>query len=433
MAKIKEVRSREILDSRGVPTLETEVVLDDGAVGSAAVPSGASTGEHEAVELRDGDKSRFLGKGVRTAVDNAANILGKAVIGMDAGEQIAVDEKMIALDGTPNKGKLGANAILSVSMALTRAQAASLKEPLYACLRRAYGIEDKDFILPAPMLNIVNGGKHADSGLDVQEFMIVPVGADSFPEALRMGSEIYHVLKKLLASRKHSVAVGDEGGFAPRISTHDEVLSTVLESVDKAGYSGKVKLALDCAASEFFKDGGYGFEGKTIPAEELIGVYAGWVDKYPIVSIEDPLHEDDWGAWKSMTSKVGGKIRIIGDDLFVTNETRLDRGIKEGSANAILIKLNQIGSVTETVRSVRKAHAAGFASVISHRSGETEDPYIADLSVALNTGAIKTGAPCRSERLSKYNQLLRIHDQLGGKAAYARDKAFRAGAGAVRA
>jgi len=425
MAKIKEVHAREILDSRGIPTLEAEVRLEDGSFGRAAVPSGASTGEHEAVELRDGDKGRFLGKGVLKAVGNVKSVLAPAVIGMAADDQEKIDEKMISLDDTPNKGKLGANAILGVSMAVTRAAAASRREPLYIHLRRVFGIKEKEFLLPAPMFNIINGGKHADSGLDVQEFMVVPVGAPSFPEALRMGAEVYQTLKKILAERKHSTAVGDEGGFAPRIPSHDEVLNTILEAIGKAGYSGKVKLGLDSAASEFYRDGEYIFEGKTLSPKQMTDVYAAWLGKYPIISYEDPLAEDDWTGWKEMTARVGDKARIIGDDIFVTNVERLERGIKEKSANAILIKLNQIGSVTETVRAVRRAHEVGFAAVISHRSGETEDAYISDLSVALNTGAIKTGAPCRSERLCKYNQLLRIHDELGGKARYAGGTAFR--------
>ncbi|MFA5140022.1 MAG: phosphopyruvate hydratase [Elusimicrobiota bacterium] len=431
--KIKTVRSREILDSRGVPTLEAEVRLSDGSAGRAAVPSGASTGEHEAVELRDGDKGRHLGKGVLRAVANVERVLGPAVRGMDACDQEGIDEKMIALDGTPNKGRLGANAILGVSMAVSRAAAASAGRPLYAHLRRVFGVKSKEYILPAPMLNIVNGGKHADSGLDVQEFMIVPVGASSFPEALRAGAETYHHLKKLLASRSHSVAVGDEGGFAPRIRKHEEVLDTILEAAKNAGHGKTIRLALDSAASEFYRDGAYRFEGQALTANDLAKRYAAWTERYPIISYEDPLAEDDWDGWKSMTSMIGGKVRIIGDDIFVTNVARLERGIREGSANAILIKLNQIGSVTETVRAVLKAHDAGFASVISHRSGETEDAYIADLSVALNTGAIKTGAPCRSERLCKYNQLLRIHDELGAKAVYARDRAFRMSRNTVRA
>ncbi len=426
MSKIASVTAREILDSRGFPTLEAEVRLESGALGRAAVPSGASTGEHEAVELRDGDKGRFLGKGVIQAVANAKDALGPALIGMDANDQKAIDEKMLGLDGTPNKGKLGANALLGVSMAVSRAAAAEKGVPLYRHLRDAFSIDEKEWLLPVPMLNIINGGQHADSGLDVQEFMVVPIGAPSFPEALRWGAEIYQHLKKLLSARGEATAVGDEGGFAPRLKTHDEAIEIIFEAIKIAGYSGKVSLSLDAAASEFCQDGKYGFEGGSLSAVEMTGKYAAWVEKYPVASIEDPLDENDWDGWKTLTAKLGDRIRVIGDDLFVTNVERLDRGIKEASANSILIKLNQIGTVTETVAAVLKAHAAGFSAVISHRSGETEDSYIADLSVALNAGAIKTGAPCRSERLSKYNQLLRIHDELGSEAKYSGDKAFRA-------
>ncbi|MFH2203662.1 MAG: phosphopyruvate hydratase [Elusimicrobiota bacterium] len=427
MAKIKDVRAREILDSRGFPTLEAEIVLEDGAIGRAAVPSGASTGEHEAVELRDKDKSRFLGKGVRQAVENVVQVLGPAVKSMDAADQVGIDETIIGLDGSSNKGKLGANALLGVSMAAARAAAASSGTPLYIHLRKAFNIKHEEFLLPAPMLNIINGGKHADSGLDVQEFMIVPTDAADFPEALRMGAEIYQHLKMLLKARNHSVAVGDEGGFAPHLNSHDEALEIVLEAIQKAGYEGRVQLALDAAASEFFKVGKYQFEGQARTAAEMNEIYARWVAHHPIISLEDPLAEDDWDGWKALTAKIGDKTRIIGDDIFVTNLERLGRGIEEKSANSILIKLNQIGTVMETVHAVLKAHGAGFMSVISHRSGETEDPFIADLAVALNAGAIKTGAPCRSERLAKYNQLLRIHDELGDKAVFARDRAFRAG------
>ncbi|MEE8425056.1 MAG: phosphopyruvate hydratase [Elusimicrobiota bacterium] len=433
-ARIKEVRAREILDSRGLPTLEAEVSLSDGSFGRAAVPSGASTGEHEAVELRDGDVKRFLGKGVRKAVENVQGPIAKAVAGLHAEKQASVDGMMIELDSSENKGNLGANAILAVSMAVSRAAAASRKKPLYEYLRETFDLKLKDWLLPAPMLNIINGGVHADSGLDVQEFMIVPTGASSFPEALRMGAEVYQHLKKLLAEAHESTAVGDEGGFAPRLKTHDEALDTIQEAIGRAGYEGKIRLALDAAASEFFGDGKYGFEGSPRTAKEMTGIYGGWIAKHDILSLEDPLAEDDWAGWKGLTSELGSKVRIIGDDIFVTNPKRLERGVQERSANAILIKLNQIGSVTETVSTVRKAHAAGFTAVISHRSGETEDPYIADFAVALNAGAIKTGAPCRSERLAKYNQLLRIHDELGPRAVYAGDRAFRsAGAGAVNA
>ncbi|MEK7656368.1 MAG: phosphopyruvate hydratase [Elusimicrobiota bacterium] len=424
MAKITRVFAREILDSRGWPTLEADVLLEDGALGRAAVPSGASTGEHEAVELRDGDPRRYLGKGTLKAVANAAEVLGNAVAGMDAADQQALDEKLIAVDGSPNKGRLGANALLGVSMAASRAAALSARKPLYRVLRDAFYLTDVEPLLPTPMFNIVNGGKHADSGLDVQEFMVVPVGASSFGEALRMGVEVYQALKKLLALRGLSTAVGDEGGFAPRVGSHAEALDLIMEAVSKSGFEGKVALAIDAAASEFYRDGRYMFEKKGLSSAELIERYAQWARSYPILSLEDPLAEDDWSAWKEITLRLGGKVRIVGDDLFVTNLSRLERGIREGSANAILIKLNQIGTVTETVRAVLAARNAGFSTLISHRSGETEDPYIADLSAALAAGAIKTGAPCRSERLAKYNQLLRIQEELGSLARYAGPMAF---------
>jgi enolase len=424
MAKIQSVSAREILDSRGFPTVEVDATLSDGSPGRAAVPSGASTGEHEALELRDGDAKRFLGKGVLKAVKNVSALF-KAVKGMDADCLESVDAKMIALDGTPGKARFGANAILGVSMAVSRAAAASSGKPLYQHLRTVYGIKDKEFVLPAPMMNIINGGKHADSGLDIQEFMIVPVGASSFPEAMRIGAEVYQNLKKLLASRGQVTAVGDEGGFAPKFSSNAQAVEAILEAIAKAGHSGTVKLGLDAAASEFHKDGVYRFDKKSLSSGKLTEVYASWLAKYPFISLEDPLAEDDWDGWTHLTAAIGSKARIIGDDLFVTNVERLDRGICQRAANAILIKLNQIGTVSETVRAVLRAHEAGFSAVISHRSGETEDAYIADLAVALNTGAIKTGAPCRSERLAKYNQLLRIHGELGRKAVYAGNRAFR--------
>jgi enolase len=425
MAKIESVRALEILDSRGLPTVSAELTLSDGSLGSAAVPSGASTGAHEAVELRDGDKKRFLGKGVTKAVANANGELAKAVKGFDAADASGLDAKMIALDGTPNKGRLGANAILAISMAAARAQAVSSKLPLYAYLRKAYGLPEDRWILPTPMLNVINGGKHADSGLDVQEFMIVPTEAPSFSEALRAGAEVYQFLKKDLAAMGMTVSVGDEGGFAPKLKTHGEALEVLAKSIGDAGYKGQVKIALDCASSEYFKDGKYVLEGKPLSSAEIASVYAAWAAKYGIISIEDPLAEDDWSGWKSMTAALGDKMRLIGDDLFVTNPERLARGIKEKSANAILIKLNQIGTLTETVTAVRDAQKAGFSAVISHRSGETEDAFIADLAVALNAGAIKTGAPCRSERLAKYNRLLQIEAALGKKAEYAGGLAFR--------
>ncbi|MFA5161065.1 MAG: phosphopyruvate hydratase [Elusimicrobiales bacterium] len=424
MKKIKKAVAREILDSRGFPTVEVDVILADGTVGRAAVPSGASTGTHEALELRDGGK-RFLGKGVQKAVANVAKISAK-IAGKDAEDLPALDGAMLKLDGTPNKSKLGANAILGVSMAAARAAAAANKTPLYLWLRKVYGIKGKDFLIPTPMLNIINGGKHADSGIDVQEFMIVPAGMPKFSEALRAASEVYHSLKKLLAARGFTVSVGDEGGFAPKIAKHTVVLDTIMEAVRAAGYSDKqISLGLDSAASEFFKDGAYSFEKKNRDAVEMTSIYAGWTRKYPIISCEDPLAEDDWQGWKHFTAHLGGDIRVIGDDLFVTNPERLYRGIQDGAANAILIKLNQIGSVTETMRVIKMAHDAGYSTVISHRSGETEDAFIADLAVATNAGAIKTGAPCRSERLCKYNQLIRIEGELGAKAAYAKNAAFK--------
>lgn len=430
MAKIESVRAQEILDSRGFPTVGVEVVLSDGSVGWAGVPSGASTGEHEAVELRDGDKARYFGKGVLKAVANANGEIAKAVKGLEASDLAGLDAKMIALDGTPNKGRLGANAILAVSMATARAAASSAKQPLYAFLRQAYGIKSDAWLLPTPMLNVVNGGKHADSGLDVQEFMIVPTGLPTFADGLRAGAEIYQILKKKLTALKMTTAVGDEGGFAPRLKTHLEVLEILAASIKEGGYEGKVRLALDCAASEYYKDGKYVLEGKALTSAEIAEVYAGWASKHGIVSIEDPLWEDDWSGWKAMTAKLGDRFRLIGDDLFVTNPERLARGIKDKSANAILIKLNQIGTLTETVKAVTDAQKAGFSTVISHRSGETEDAFIADLAVALNAGAIKTGAPCRSERLAKYNRLLQIEAALGKKASYAGGSAFAATAGA---
>jgi enolase len=412
--------------------VEAEVRLDDGTVAVAAVPSGASTGEHEAVELRDGDQARFGGKGVLKAVSHVDGPLAKVLKGQDPRNQAALDKAMIAADGTPNKGKLGANALLSLSMAVCRAAAVSAKLPLYVYLRKAYGLPESEWLLPTPMLNVINGGKHADSGLDVQEFMLVPVGLESFSAGLRAGAEIYQVLKKTLSGMKMTVAVGDEGGFAPQLKDHASALDVLMDSIDKAGYSGRVRLGLDSAASEFYKDGKYQFEKQPRSAEQMTDVYAGWLKRYGIISYEDPLAEDDWAGWKHMTDKVGASVRIIGDDLFVTNPERLNRGIKGGVANAILIKLNQIGTVTETVEAVTMAHQAGYSTVISHRSGETEDAFIADFAVATNAGAIKTGAPCRSERLAKYNQLLRIERELGAKSRYAGAACFKAAAKASR-
>jgi enolase len=420
--KIVSVKAREILDSRGFPTVQAEVKLSDGSAGVAAVPSGASTGSHEAVELRDGGK-RYNGKGVLNAVKNVAKI-EKALLGKDAKDIRNIDKIMIELDGTPNKSKLGANAILAVSMAVLRAGASSAKQPLYKYIRNIYKIKEKDFLLPAPMLNIINGGKHADSGLDVQEFMIVPAAASSFKEALRAACEVYQVLKKILAKKGMVTAVGDEGGFAPKIHKHEDVLKTIIAAAKEAGYNN-ISLAIDAAASEFFADGKYKFEGKLRTAKEMTQIYAGWAAKYPLVSTEDPLHEDDWAGWQHYTEKLGKKINIVGDDLFVTNKNRLTQGIEQKAANSILIKLNQIGTVTETVDVIAQAKAAGYTAIISHRSGETEDAFIADFAVATNAGAIKTGAPCRSERTAKYNRLLVIEEELGKIAKYAKNKVFK--------
>jgi len=423
-AKIKKIVAREILDSRGFPTVETDVFLTDGSFGRAAVPSGASTGTHEALEMRDGGK-RYMGKGVSKAVENVNKAIAAEITGLKA-EQIKIDEMMIKLDDTQTKSKLGANAILSVSMALARAGADSAKLPLYAYIRKAYGLKHKDFVIPAPMMNIVNGGKHADSGISIQEFMIVPTGAAKFTDAIRMGCEIYHTLKKVLTKAGYSTSVGDEGGFAPKIFTHESVLETICNSIKDAGYTFKeVQIALDSAASEFFQNDRYVFEGSNLTYQELTAKYSEWRKHFPIISYEDPLAEDDWEGWDHLSKHLAKKVRVIGDDLFVTNPERLKKGIEEDVANAVLIKLNQIGSLTETVRVIEMAHKADYATVISHRSGETEDAFIADLAVATNAGAIKTGAPCRSERLCKYNQLIRIEEELGKKARYAKDSVFK--------
>lgn len=417
MAMISEVYAREILDSRGNPTVEVEVVLENGIVGRAAVPSGASTGVHEAVELRDGDKGRYLGKGVLKAVDNVNDVIAEKIIGLDASRQVEIDEAMIALDGTPNKGKLGANAILGVSMAVAKAAAIDAGLPLYLYLG---GIAAKE--LPVPMMNIMNGGQHADNNVDIQEFMIMPVGAENFAECLRMNAEIYHNLKATLKAKGLSTALGDEGGFAPNLSCNAEALDVIMEAIEKAGYKpGKdIVLAMDVAASEFYKDGKYEMEGegKSFTSEEMIEYLADLVAKYPIISIEDGLAEDDWDGWKKLTKKLGGKIQLVGDDLFVTNESRLKEGIKKGVANAILIKVNQIGTLTETFNAIETAKRAGYTCVISHRSGETEDTTLADIAVAVNAGQIKTGAPARTDRVAKYNQLLRIEEDLGLAARY---------------
>lgn len=414
---ISEVYAREILDSRGNPTVEAEVCLEDGTVGRAAAPSGASTGAYEAVELRDGDEKRYNGKGVLKAVENVNSVIGPELVGYDATDQLGVDRAMIELDGTPNKGRLGANAIIAVSMAVAKAAAESLGLPLYQYLG---GANSK--VLPVPMMNILNGGKHADNNVDIQEFMIMPVGASSFAEALRMGAEVYHTLKAVLAEKGLSTAVGDEGGFAPMLESNEEALAVLVEAIETAGYrpGEDVALALDPAATEFYKDGKYVFqaEEKSRTADEMIEYYAMLVDKYPIISIEDGLAEDDWEGWRRLTERLGRRVQLVGDDIFVTNTERLARGIESGVANSILIKLNQIGTVTETIDAVEMAKQAGYTAVVSHRSGETEDVTIADLVVAVNCGQIKTGAPCCSDRVAKYNQLLRIEEELSYLAVY---------------
>ncbi|WP_178337450.1 phosphopyruvate hydratase [Candidatus Avelusimicrobium facis] len=422
MARIKTVTGREVLDSRGYPTVAAEVVLDDGSAATAMVPSGASTGSHEALELRDGG-TRYNGKGVLQAVAHIG-LISKHIAGMDAADIRLVDDTLIALDGTENKSKLGANALLAVSMAVLRAGAQSAGMELYEYLRACYGLTSKQYILPTPMLNIINGGKHADSGLDVQEFMIVPAKAKTFAQAMQWAAETYHVLKDLLKAQGQVIAVGDEGGFAPKIARHEDVLKTLVAACKKAKHSS-MSLAMDCAASEFYKKGKYHFEKKDRTAAQMGQLYADWCQKYPLVSIEDPLQEDDWAAWTELTARLGKKIRLVGDDLFVTNPQRLERGIAQKAANAILIKLNQIGTVSETMDVILQAHQAGYACIISHRSGETEDTFIADLAVATNAGAIKTGAPARAERTAKYNRLLQIEHHLGKKASYGGTMAFK--------
>ncbi len=422
MAHITKITAREILDSRGYPTVSATVFLSDGSCASAAVPSGASTGSHEALELRDGG-TRYNGKGVLKAVANVES-LSPLLAGMDAMDVRTIDQKMLAADGTENKTRLGANATLAVSMAVLRAGSVSTKTPLYQHLRQVYALPDSTYILPTPMLNIINGGKHADSGLDIQEFMIVPAQKPSFKEALRAASETYHSLRNLLKQQGQVIAVGDEGGFAPKIAKHEDVLKTILQAAKHAGHSD-MALAMDCAASEFYKDGKYHFEGKNLSSQEISDIYAKWCQMYPILSIEDPLHEDDWSGWEHITQSLGAKIRLVGDDLFVTNPKRLQRGIEHHAANAILIKVNQIGTVSETIEVMNLAKQHGYTCIVSHRSGETEDTFIADLAVATNAGAIKTGAPARAERTAKYNRLLQIEAQLGEKALYAQDRAFK--------
>ena len=422
MARIKKITAREILDSRGYPTVAADVLLDDGNTGTAAVPSGASTGSHEALELRDGGE-RYNGKGVLQAVANVERI-SQQLAGMDPFDIRLVDESMIALDGTENKSRLGANAMLAVSMAVLRAGCHSAKLPLYQHLRNVYGLHYDDYVLPAPMLNIINGGKHADSGLDVQEFMIVPTAPATFADALRQASETYHALRSLLKEQGMVIAVGDEGGFAPKITKHEDVLKTILAAAKKAGHP-EMSLAMDCAASEFFHEGSYRFEGKMHSAEQMTDLYTAWCNAYPLISIEDPLQEDDWTGWQLITKKLGKKINLVGDDLFVTNLKRLEKGIAEKAANSILIKVNQIGTVSETIDVMELAKQNGYSCIVSHRSGETEDTFIADLAVATNAGAIKTGAPARAERTAKYNRLLQIEAELGDKAVYAQAKAFK--------
>ncbi|MCM8711814.1 phosphopyruvate hydratase [Clostridium sp. SYSU_GA19001] len=420
---IVDVVARQILDSRCFPTVEVEVTLEDGTIGRAAVPSGASTGIYEAVELRDGDKEKYNGKGVLKAVENVNNVIAPELIGMNVFDQVAIDKAMIALDGTNNKSKLGANAMLGVSLAVAHAAANYLGLPLYQYIG---GVNAK--VLPVPMMNIINGGKHADNNVDLQEFMIMPAGAPSFSEALRMCAEVYHALKANLKAKGYETGVGDEGGFAPNLKSNEEAIQVIVEAIEKAGYTpGKeIFIALDPASSEIFENGKYNLkgEGKVLTPAEMVDYYVNLVNKYPIISIEDGMAEEDWEGWKLITGKLGNKVQLVGDDLFVTNTQRLEMGIQRGTANSILIKLNQIGTLTETLNAIEMAQRAGYTAVVSHRSGETEDTTIADLVVAVNAGQIKTGAPARSERVAKYNQLLRIEEELGDMAEYRGLKAF---------
>lgn len=423
MTIIEDIISREIIDSRGNPTVEVDVHLSSGAIGRAAVPSGASTGELEAVELRDGGE-RFLGKGVRNAVKNVEEVIGPEIVGMDATDQVMIDNLMIQLDGTKNKSKLGANAILGVSMAVAKAAATALDIPLY---RHIGGTNAK--VLPVPMMNILNGGAHADNNVDIQEFMIMPVGADTFSESLRIGTEVFHTLKKVLKGKGYNTAVGDEGGFAPNLKSNDEAVEVILEAIDKAGYKAgeEVLLALDAASSEFCENGVYHFkksDGSKKSADEMVRFYSDWVDRYPIISIEDGVAENDWEGWKTLTEELGSRVQIVGDDLFVTNTEILEKGIEKGVANSILIKVNQIGTLTETLDAIEMAKRAGYTAVISHRSGETEDTTIADIAVATNAGQIKTGSASRTDRIAKYNQLIRIEEELDSTAIYPGRKAF---------
>ena len=423
MSKIANIIGREILDSRGNPTVEADVILDNGIVGRAAVPSGASTGTREAIELRDGDKSRYLGKGVLNAVNNVNTEIRDAIVGKDCREQTDIDNTMLALDGTDNKGRLGANALLAVSLAAAHAAAKSEGKALYEYLGNG------NFTLPVPMMNIINGGSHADNSVDLQEFMILPVGAANFSEALRYGAEVFHTLKKVLHERGMNTSVGDEGGFAPNLSSNEEAIEVILEAIDKAGFTaGKdIFLGLDVASSEFYRDGKYNLdsEGRSFSSEEFVDYLAAWVDKYPIISIEGGLDEGDWAGWAVLTEKLGGKVQLVGDDLFVTNTSIFKEGIEKSIANSILIKLNQIGTLTETINCINMAHDASYTAVVSHRSGETEDATIADLCVAMSTGQIKTGSLSRSDRMAKYNQLLRIEEALGDAASYAGRAAFK--------
>jgi len=424
MSLIEQIWAREILDSRGNPTIEAEVILEDGTNGRAAVPSGASTGENEAVELRDGEKGRYLGKGVQTAVKNVIERIAPELEGFDVVDQRLIDATMIELDGTENKSQLGANAILAVSLACSRAAAAFLEIPLYRYIGGANART-----LPVPMMNILNGGAHADNNVDFQEFMVMPVGAESFSEALRMGAEIFHNLKNVLKSRGLSTGVGDEGGFAPNLKSNEEAIETILEAIEKSGYRAgdNIMLALDPAASEFYKDGSYVFkksDNRKLSSDEMAAYWTDWASKYPIISIEDGIAENDWDGWKNLTQSIGDRVQLVGDDLFVTNTKFLRRGIEEHAANSILIKVNQIGTLTETLDAIELARSNKMTAVISHRSGETEDPYIADLAVATNAGQIKTGSLCRSDRIAKYNQLLRIEEDLGDSAVYPGRSAF---------
>jgi len=424
MAVIKEIHAREILDSRGNPTLEADVVLASGVVGSAMVPSGASTGEREAIELRDGDKARYLGKGVLNAVNNVKTEIRAAIIGMDSEDQAGIDNKMIALDGTDTKARLGANAMLAVSMAAAHASAKEKQLPLYRYLNKS-----GEFIMPVPMMNIINGGSHADNSVDLQEFMILPVGAPTFREAIRYGAEVFHNLAKVLKSKGLATTVGDEGGFAPNLSSNEEAISVILQAIEQAGYKpGKdIYLGLDAAASEYYHDGIYDLasENKTYSSEQMADFFVDWVNRYPIISIEDGFDENDWDGWKTMTDKLGGRIQLVGDDLFVTNPAILKKGIEKQIANSILIKVNQIGTLTETLAAIDMAHKAGYSAVVSHRSGETEDTTIADLAVATGTGQIKTGSLSRSDRVAKYNRLMKIEEELGSAAKYAGSSAFK--------